>query len=479
MENSFLALFEKGLGTVNSWVWGPVLIVMILGVGLYLTFGLRFISIRRVPFAFRMLWRGRVGDKGAKGELSPFNALMTALAATVGTGNIVGVATAIGTGGPGALFWMWMTALAGMATKFGETVLAVHFREVTPEGNFVGGPMYYIRNGLGRNWAWLGFVFALFGALACFGIGNMTQSNAVAGYIVNILPVSWRAAAPIIPGLPDSTPTKVIIAAIMFAMTAMVILGGVRRIGSVAGKIVPFMCVFYILVSLVVVVLNIQHIPRVLYLVIYEAFTPTAATGGFLGSSIMMTMRLGVARGIFSNEAGMGSAAMAHATAVTGSPVRMGFIGMLGTFIDTILVCSMTGFTILVTDMWSALDPLSGKAYSGADLTTAAFSSALPGTSGGILVAVCGILFAYTTILGWCVYGERCAIYMFGDKILKPFRVIFTCAVPLGVLLKLGIVWTIADILNGLMAFPNLIGLALLSPILFRLTGEYLKNEKP
>ncbi len=471
---TFLEVFAKYLGIVNGIVWGPLLIVLIVGTGLYLTFGLRFLSIRRIPFAFRMMWRGRKGDEGAGGEISPFNALMTALAATVGTGNIVGVATAIGVGGPGALFWIWITALVGMATKFGETVLAVHYREVTPAGNYVGGPMYYIKNGLGKHWAWLGFLFALFGALACFGIGNMTQGNAVAGYIINILPDSWRGAADVIPGLPGSTPTKVVIAAVMFVMTGLVLLGGVQRIGEVAGKIVPFMCVFYILVSLVVVFMNLGELPRVLGWVVYEAFTPTAATGGFVGATVMLTLRMGVARGIFSNEAGLGSAAMAHATAVTDNPVRMGFIGMLGTFIDTIMVCTMTGFTILVTDMWQKIDPITNKVYSGADMTTAAFSSALPGNSGGILVAFCGILFAYTTILGWCVYGERCAIYLFGDKILKPFRFIFCCAVPMGVLLQLNMVWDIADTLNGLMAFPNLIGLILLSPVLFKLTKEYI-----
>lgn len=477
MEASFLDTFTRYVGIVNGYVWGPALIILIMGTGFYLTFGLRFLSLRRIPYAFRMMWQGRKSDTTAEGEISPFNALMTALAATVGTGNIVGVATAIGVGGPGALFWMWMTALVGMATKFSETVLAVHYREVTPEGNFVGGPMYYIKNGLGKNWAWLGFLFALFGALACFGIGNMTQSNAVAGYLINIFPEAWRTAGDVIPGIAGSTPTKVTIAVIMFAMTGLVILGGVQRIGNVAGKVVPFMCVFYIFVSLIVVILNIQHVPAVFYNVVKEAFTPTAATGGFLGSTIMLTLQRGVARGIFSNEAGLGSAAMAHATAITDNPVRMGYIGMLGTFIDTIMVCSMTGFVILVTDMWFAIDPMTQVAYSGAHLTTAAFSSALPGNSGGILVAICGILFAYTTILGWCVYGERCAIYLLGDKILKPFRFLFVCAVPLGVLLELNLVWDIADTLNGLMAIPNLIGLVMLSPVLFKLAHEFSQKD--
>ncbi len=473
----FVAGLTSVVDYVNGIVWGLPIIILIIGTGLFLTFGLRFISIRKIPHAFKMMWRGREKEKGGSGEISPFNALMTALAATVGTGNIVGVAGAISIGGPGALFWMWMTALVGMATKFGETVLAVHYREVTPDGNYVGGPMYYIKNGLGKKWAWMGTLFALFGALACFGIGNMTQSNAVAGYILHMVP-SWAVGPEVIPGLAGSTLPKVIIAAVMFIMTSLVILGGVERIGNVAGKVVPFMCLLYILVSLVVIGMYIDQVPSVFAHVVYEAFTPTAAVGGFAGAVIMQTIRMGVARGIFSNEAGLGSAAMAHATAVIGSPVRMGFIGMLGTFIDTIMVCSMTAFVILVTGAWHMVDPETGVQFAKGILTTKAFSIALPGDSGGMFVAFSGILFAYTTILGWCVYGERCAMYFFGDKILWPFRAIFCCVVPMGVLLQLDLVWNIADTLNGMMAIPNLIGLLLLSPILFRLTQEYLKEEK-
>ncbi len=473
---TFVANLTSIVDYVNGIVWGLPIIILIIGTGLYLTFGLRFISLRKIPYAFKMMWRGRENDKDGKGEISPFNALMTALAATVGTGNIVGVAGAISIGGPGALFWMWMTALVGMATKFGETVLAVHYREVTPDGNFVGGPMFYIKNGLGKKWAWMGALFALFGALACFGIGNMTQSNAVAGYFMVLFP-EWAVGADVIPGLAGSTLPKVIIAAVMFIMTALVVLGGVKRIGNVAGKVVPFMCLIYIAVSLVVILMNIDMVIPVFKHVVYEAFTPTAAVGGFAGAVIMKTIQMGVARGIFSNEAGLGSAAMAHATAVTGNPVRMGFIGMLGTFIDTIMVCSMTAFVILVTDAWTMVDPDTGAQFAKGVLTSKAFSIALPGNSGGLFVAFVGILFAYTTILGWCVYGERCAMYFFGDKILWPFRFIFVCVVPMGVLLQLDLVWNIADTLNGMMAIPNLIGLIMLSPVLFKLTQQYLKEE--
>jgi AGCS family alanine or glycine:cation symporter len=416
-----------------------------------------------------MLWKGRTHEENADGELTPFNALMTALAATVGTGNIAWVATAIFIGGPGALFWMWMTAMVGMATKFAETMLALKYREVTPEGHVVGGPMYFIKNGLGKKWAWLGALFAFFGAFAGFGIGNMVQSNSISDAIIAAMPASFAQSAPLIASLPNSTMPRIVIAAILLVLIGLVILGGVKRIGQVAGKVVPFMCIVYILASVIVVILNITHVPSLFMHVLKEAFTPTAATGGFAGSSVWLAIRFGVARGIFSNEAGLGSAAMAHATATIKDPVRMGYIGMLGTFIDTIIVCSMTGFAIIVTDSWTS-------GLTGAALTSAAFESALPGV-GKFIVAFSSIFFAFTTILGWCVYSERCVIYLVGDRGLKPFRLVFTLAVPVGVLFNLNTVWLLADTLNALMAVPNLIGLLLLSPVVFKMVKEYHKNE--
>ncbi len=447
------AAVTEFLQPINDFVWGPAMLVLLMGTGLYLTVALRFMSIRDIPKGFRLLWKGRKKHDHVRGELSPFNALMTALAATVGTGNIAGVATAIFMGGPGALFWMWCTALVGMATKFAETVLAVHYREVTPAGHVVGGAMYAIKNGLGKKWMWLATLFAVFGGLAGFGIGNMTQANSISHSLESAFGVS-----------------PVITALVLFVIVGVVLVGGVRRIGAVAGKIVPFMAVFYVLSALVVIALNITAIPGVIVNVVHEAFTPTAAQGGFAGATVWMAIRYGVARGVFSNEAGMGSAPIAHATATTHNAVTMGLIGMLGTFIDTIIVCTMTGLAILVTGVWTS-------GVNGAPLTAAAFDAALPGI-GPVLVAVSLALFAFTTILGWCVYSERCWVYLFGDRALKPFRVIFTLVVPVGALAQLDTVWLIADTLNALMAAPNLIHLMLLSPVLFTLVKEYNKNVR-
>ena len=452
--------FEGALASLNSIVWGPGMLILLVGTGLYLTLRLHFLSLRAIPRGFKLLWQGRSKLESVDGELSPFNALMTALAATVGTGNIVGVATAILAGGPGAVFWMWCTALVGMATKFAETVLAVHYREITPAGNVVGGPMYYIKNGLGAKWAWMGTAFAIFGGIACFGIGNMTQSNAISGSLANAFGIS---------------PT--LTACVIFVLLAVVILGGVSRIGAVSGKIVPLMAAFYIACSLIIIAMHIEEVPHVFTLIVTEAFTPTAAQGGFLGATVWMAIRFGMARGGFSNEAGLGSAAIAHATATTENPVAMGFIGMLGTFIDTIIVCSMTAFSILVTGVWTE------PGANGAALTSEAFNAVLPGV-GAVLVTISLAFFAFSTILGWCVYGERCWVYLLGDKALKPFRVIFTIVAPIGAASQLNTVWTISDTFNALMAIPNLIGLLLLTPVVLKLVRddekkleEELKNK--
>ncbi len=454
--DAFIQMVTNILNPINSFVWGPVMLILLLGTGLFMTLGLRFLTFRRIPQGFKKLWKGRKTREGVEGELSPFNALMTALAATVGTGNIAGVATAIFVGGPGALFWMWCTAMLGMATKFSETLLAVKYREVTPDGNVVGGPMYYIKNGLGKKWAWFGALFAIFGSIAGFGIGNMTQTNSIAGAVSANFGVD-----------------PMITAGILFVLVGAVLVGGVQRIGAVAGKIVPTMAVFYIIASLAVIIIKIDVIPTVFMTIINEAFSPSAA----FGASIWMTIRYGVARGVFSNEAGLGSAPIAHATATVRNPVNQALVAMLGTFIDTIIICSMTGFAILASGI---LDPTNG--VNGAALTSAAFNTVLNGVLpvgfGGYIVTIALCLFAFTTILGWCVYSERCMIYLFGDKALKPFRLVFTLVVPLGAVAKLDTVWLLSDTLNACMAIPNLVAILCLSPVVFATVKHFLAEEK-
>ncbi|MDP1521340.1 alanine/glycine:cation symporter family protein [Porticoccus litoralis] len=443
-------MLQNIVNTINGFVWGPVMLVLILGTGLYLTIGLRGLSIRKIGYGFRQLFIGRRGS--GEGDISPFNALMTSLSATVGTGNIVGVATAVGIGGPGALFWMWCTALVGMATKYSEAVLAVHYRETDERGRKVGGPMYYIRNGLGPRWAWLALCFALFGTLAGFGIGNTVQANSVADALRTSFNVpEWLSGI------------------LMAVLVGLVLLGGIRRIASVAGKLVPFMALLYLVVTLSILAINIGAIPEALLLVVKSAFSPVAAGGGFAGATIMLALRMGVARGIFSNEAGLGSAPIAHAAAEIDNPVRQGTIAMLGTFIDTLVICTLTGLVLITTGAWN-----SGE--QGAALTNLAFNSVLP--FGDHVVSLCLALFAFTTILGWSYYGERCAEYLFGVKVIVPFRVLWVIAVYVGATLKLGLVWSIADTLNGMMAIPNLVGLLLLSPVIFSLTREYFSERR-
>lgn len=437
------------IGSLNALVWGPPMLVLILGVGLFLQIGLRGMPVLRIGTGFRLLWQGRAPSSGATGELPPFQALMTALSATVGTGNIAGVATAVFLGGPGALFWMWCTALVGMATKYAEAVLAVRFREQDEAGQYVGGPMYYIRNGLGARWAWLGGAFAVFGTVAGFGIGNTVQSNSVA----DVLEAAF-GVPPLGSGLA------------LMVLAGAVLLGGIRRIGRVAGALVPAMALGYVLAALLVLALRAPEVPHALGLVFRHAFTPTAAEGGFAGAAVWAAMRFGVARGIFSNEAGLGSAAIAHAAARTHDPVGQGMVAMLGTFIDTIVICTLTGLVILTSGLWTT-------GTSGAELTSDAFAAALPGV-GGKLVAVALAVFAFTTILGWSYYGERCAEYLLGVRVIVPFRVCWTVAILAGTLVELDLVWRVADTLNALMALPNLVALLLLGPVVFRLTREAL-----
>ena len=434
--------------TVNSWAWGPLMLALLLGTGLYLSVGLRFMTIRKIPAGFRLLLQGRKG-KGA-GDISPFSALMTSLSATIGTGNIAGVATAIALGGPGALFWMWMTALLGLATKYAEAVCAVRFREQDDEGNYSGGPMYYIKNGLHKRWHWLGVAFAIFGSLAGFGIANTVQSNSVSQVLHDSFSVP-----PLATGL------------VLMVLVGAVVLGGIKRISTVASWLVPMMAVSYVLMSLVVVLANLEAVPGAVVTIVESAFNPTAATGGFAGATVWAALRFGVARGIFSNEAGLGSAPIAHAAARTDQPVQQGMIAMLGTFIDTLVVCTMTGLVIVIMDVWPS-------GVSGASLTTMAFANGFPGGQYIVTLGLC--LFAFTTMIGWSFYGERCMVFLFGTKAIVPFRVAWVIAIPVGTVVELDMVWLIADTLNAFMAIPNLIALVLLGPLVFKITREYFEN---
>ena len=438
---------------INGFVWGTPMLVMILGVGLFLSVGLKLMPILKLGTGFKLLWSGRIPDKdkSMQGEISPFNALMTSLSATVGTGNIAGVATAIFIGGPGALFWMWCTALVGMATKFSEAVLAVKYREVDDNGNHIGGPMYYIKNGLSTKWAWLGTAFALFGSFAGFGIGNTVQSNSVADALSSNFGVpTW------VTGL------------VLMVLVGAVLLGGIKRIADVAGKLVPLMTLFYITAGLSVLAVNAAAIPDAIVLIVHSAFNPVAAQGGFAGAAVWAAIRFGVARGVFSNEAGLGSASIAHAAAKTNNPIDQGLVAMLGTFIDTLIICTITGLAIIVSGAWT-----SGE--NGAALTSLAFSTALP--MGNYIVAIALSVFAFTTILGWSVYSEKCVQYLLGVKAVKPFRLLWILVVPLGAISSLDFIWLLADTLNAMMAIPNLIALALLSPVVFTLTREYFAKK--
>jgi len=439
---------------INDIVWGPPMLIAILGVGLFLQFRLRFMPVTKIIAGFIMVWRGRKAAPDAPGEITPYAALMTALAATVGTGNIAGVATAIAVGGPGAMFWMWMTALVGMATKYAEVLVAVHYRETDSHGEQIGGPMYAIKNGLGRHWRWLATAFALFGGLAGFGIGNMVQSNSIAGALKAGFGIS-----PWVSGV------------VMTVFTGIVLLGGVKRIGAVAEKLVPFMCISYIVAALTVLGIYVDQIPAAFSLIITSAFNPVAATGGFAGAAIMMAMRYGVARGIFSNEAGLGTAGIAQAAGQTRNPVESGLVGMMGTFIDTIVVCTMTGLVLIVTGAWSS-------GLKGAALSSAAFTAAFPGF-GGQFLAIALSVFAFTTILGWAYYGEKCWEYLLGTSVEMPYRVLWTIFVLVGAVTQLDFVWLVSDTLNAFMALPNLVSLLLLSPIIVKLTNEYFAKQRP
>jgi len=454
-----MELYTQILTSLNGFVWGWFTLILLVGTGLYLTLGLRFMPIRKLGYGFNVLWQGRKSDE-TEGDITPFNALMTALSATVGTGNIVGVAGAIAIGGPGAIFWMWMTAIVGMATKYGESVLAVKYREVDSRGRYQGGPMYYIQNGLGKNWTWLAFLFALFGTIAAFGIGNSVQSNSVANALhANFSVPQWLTGS------------------VLALLTAAVLIGGVKRIGAFAGKVVPFMAVVYVAGALIIILLHIDAVPAALAQIVSDAFTGTAATGGFVGSAFMLALQKGVSRGVFSNEAGLGTAPIAHAAAKTNDPVRQGVIGMLGTFIDTIVICTMTALVIMISQGWLQTDAETGKQISAATITSYSFSAGLPGF-GEYIVTFGLVFFAYTTILGWSFYGERCAEYLFGVKVIPVYRILWVVVVFVGTIVELKPVWLFADTMNGFMIIPNLIGLLLLSPVIFKITNTYFAQNK-
>jgi alanine or glycine:cation symporter, AGCS family len=437
--------------TVNGWAWGPIMLMLLLGTGFYLSIGLRFITVRKIPAAFSMLLKGRKGQ--GDGEISPFSALMTSLSATIGTGNIAGVATAIVLGGPGALFWMWITALVGMATKYAEAVLAVHFREKDANGKYSGGPMYYIKNGLNKRWHWLGFLFALFGSMAGFGLANTVQSNSVSQVLFKTFEIPQYVT-----GL------------VLMVMVGAVVLGGIKRIASVANWLVPLMAISYLSMGLIVIGMNITAVPAAIVTIVDSAMNGAAAAGGFAGASVWLAIRFGVARGVFSNEAGLGSAPIAHAAAQTKGPVQQGMIAMLGTFIDTLIVCSVTGLVIVITGVIT-----SGE--TGANLTAMAYAQAFPGGDMVVTIGLC--LFAFTTMIGWSYYGERCVVYLFGVRGIVPFRILWVLAIPVGTLVDLETVWLLADTLNAFMAIPNLVALLLLAPLVFKLTREHFSEESP
>jgi len=441
----------KALSGISDFVWGLPLIVLLLGTGIYLTIILKGLQFRALIPSLYIALIKRKEEGESEGDISHFQALMTALSATVGVGNIAGVATAIAAGGPGAMFWMWVTGLFGMATKYSEAVLAIKYREVDKFGTMSGGPMYYISKGLGLRW--LGVLFAVFASIAAFGIGNMVQSNSVADAINSTFGVPhWISGV------------------VMGVATGLVVIGGIKSIAKAASAIVPFMIVFYMIGSFISLSVHWREIPEAFYLIFYHAFTPTAALGGFMGAAVRETLRMGVARGIFSNESGLGSSPIAAAAAKTRNPVRQALVSMTQTFIDTIVVCSFTGIVIIASGVWT-----SGK--TGASLSAFAFEKGISKQIGDDIVAISLASFAYSTVLGWCYYGEKAIEYLFKEGAVKPYRIIFTVMVLVGAMVKLDLVWTFADIMNGLMAFPNLVGLLGLSRVVVEETKKYLEME--
>jgi AGCS family alanine or glycine:cation symporter len=448
MENNFLVDLIQD---IDSWVWGIPTIVLLVGTGLWLTIRLKGLQFTKLWHSLYLALIKRKEETDQPGDITHFQALMTALSATVGTGNIAGVATAIVAGGPGALFWMWITGLVGMVTKYSEALLAVKYREKDKFGNMSGGPMYYISKGLG--WKWLGAVFAIFASIAAFGIGNTVQSNSVAHALESTFQIpTW------------------ITAIVLMVVVGVVIIGGIKSIGRVTGLLVPVMIVFYMGGAILILLLNLDKIPGALELIIQHAFTPTAEAGGFLGASVMLTIRMGVARGVFSNESGLGSSPIAAAAAQTKDSVTQALVSMTQTFIDTIIVCSLTGLVIIISGNWQ-------NGITGAELTSVSFTDGLNSVVGEYIVSIGLALFAYSTLLGWSYYGEKSIEYLLGENAIKPYRYIFTIFVGVGAVSQLNLVWSIADIFNGLMAFPNLIALLALTPVIVSESKKHFANK--
>ena len=437
------------LDQISGMVWGPVTIILLVGTGIFITLIVKAIQVRKFHYAWGLI-SGKYDNPEDKGEVTHFQALSAALSATIGTGNIAGVGTAIAMGGPGAVFWMWVTAVFGMSLKYAECLLSLNYRVIHSDGVVGAGPMYYLEKGL--NQKWLGILFALFATIASFGIGNMVQANSVAEPVYTHLGVPKLA-------------TGLVIGALVF----LVIVGGIKRIGQVASKLVPFMAIFYVLGGIIIIVTRLDAVPEALTLIFREAFSGSAAAGGFAGAALAHVIRFGVARGVFSNESGLGSAPIAHGAAKTEEPVREGLVAMLGPFIDSLVICTMTALVIVLTGAYS-----SGE--TGADLTAKAFNMGISGF-GGYIVAFGIIFFAFSTAISWSYYGDRCVDYLFGKKLVTPYRVLYCILLPVGAYIKLESVWAISDIFNALMAWPNLIGLIFLSPVVIRMTRDYFSDE--
>ncbi len=449
---------------VNNFIWGVPAMICIIGVGLYLSICTGFLQIRKFPYAMKVTF-GRMFKKkeASDGALTPFQAVCTALAATVGTGNVAGVAGAIAIGGPGAIFWMWISALLGMCTKFAEVTLAVHFRETNRDGELVGGPMYYIKNGLGKQWRWLAYLFSAFGVLTVFGTGNATQVNTITTAIdtalFNFHIISEDMASTL----------NLIIGVVLAALIALILLGGIKRIGQVTEKLVPFMAVMYVILAIGVVVINFRNLPTVFGSIFEGAFHPASVTGGVVGS-LFMSMKKGVSRGIFSNEAGLGTGSIAHACADTRKPVKQGFFGIFEVFVDTIIICTLTALVILCSGV-----PIGYGAAAGAELTISGFTA----TYGGwisIFTAVAMCCFAFSTIIGWGLYGTRCIEFIFGSRVNKPFMLVYSLVAIVGATMNLGLLWSIAETFNGLMVIPNLLAVFLLSGVVVRMVKDYFNG---
>ena len=460
-----LQTIEAVNSAVNNFIWGVPAMICIIGVGLYLSIRTRFLQIRKFPYAIKTTI-GRVFRKreASDGAMTPFQAVCTALAATVGTGNIAGVAGAIAIGGPGAVFWMWISAALGMCTKFSEVTLAVHFRETNARGELIGGPMYYIKNGLGKNWRWLAALFSLFGVLTVFGTGNATQVNTITTAINSAL-LNYHLINE------DAVSTSNLIIGIIIAiLVATVLLGGVKRIGRVTEKLVPFMALIYIVLSLGVILLNLNRVPSVFASIVEGTFSPASVTGGVVGS-FFLSMKKGVSRGIFSNEAGLGTGSIAHACADTKKPVKQGFFGIFEVFTDTIVICTLTALVILCSGT-----PVGYGEAAGAELTISGFTSTY-GNWVSIFTAIALCCFAFSTIIGWGLYGARCIEYLLKEKSIKPFMVAYSLVAIIGATADLGLMWSVAETFNGLMAIPNLIALFLLSGTVARLVKQYFETE--